>query len=411
MTFYNGNQPGGVPGNLPAPYYWWECGAMFGSLLDYYHYTGDDQYNDIVTEGMLFQVGPDNDYMTPNQTKTEGNDDQGFWGLAAMSAAEQKFPNPPSDKPQWLALAQAVFNTQALRWDTQYCNGGLRWQIFSFNTGYDYKNTISNGVFFNLGARLALYTGNQTYADWAEKAWDWTAAVGMMSQDYHFYDGAHTTLNCTDVNKQQWTYNSGVYLLGAANMYNLTNGSDVWRDRINNILNTTNGFFFPPTVPNVMVEVACEPFNTCDTDNWSFKAYLARWMAATTKMAPWTYDVIMEKLRASAAAAALQCSGGSSGTLCGMKWTDGAKYDGTTGVGQQMSALEVIQSLLISKVAGPVTNSTGGTSKGDPSAGSGGTFDPTLPQGAIQKKDRVGAGFLTTLIIVSGIGSIWWMLA
>lgn len=160
-----------------------------------------------------------------------------------------------------------------------------------------------------------------------------------------------------------------------------------------------------------MVEIACEPFGTCDTDNWSFKAYLARWMAATTKIAPWTYDIVMEKIRASAAAAALQCSGGSSGTLCGMKWTDGAKYDGTTGIGQQMSAMEVIQSLLISRVAAPVTNSTGGTSKGDPSAGSGGTFDPRLPQGVIQKKDRVGAGFLTTLVIVSGIGSLWWMIA
>lgn len=180
---------------------------------------------------------------------------------------------------------------------------------------------------------------------------------------------------------------------------------------MNNVLNTTNAYFYSSTVPNVMVEVACEPFNTCDTDNYSFKAYLARWMAATTKMAPWTYDIVMPRVRASAAAAALQCSGGSSGTFCGMKWTDGAKYDGSTGVGQQMSALEVIQSLLISRVAPPVTNSTGGISKGDPSAGGAGTFDPTLPQGTIQQRDRVGAGFLTTLIIVSGIGCVWWMIS
>ncbi|KAL8747470.1 MAG: hypothetical protein Q9184_007594, partial [Pyrenodesmia sp. 2 TL-2023] len=178
-----------------------------------------------------------------------------------------------------------------------------------------------------------------------------------------------------------------------------TNGSDVWKDHVNGILNTTDTFFYSPTVKDVMVEVACEPFNTCDTDNYSFKAYLSRWMAATTKMAPWTYDIVMPKIRASAAAAALQCSGGSSGTLCGMRWTDGAQWDGSSGVGQQMSALEVMQSLLISRVAPPVTNSTGGTSKGDPSAGSGGTFNPDLPQGLIQKRDRIGAGFLTTLII------------
>jgi len=132
---------------------------MMGNLIDYWYYTGDSSYNAIVTEAMLFQVGPTYDYMPPNQTKTEGNDDQAFWGFAAMSAAEYRFPNPPSDQPQWLALAQGVWNSQQLRWDNEYCNGGLRWQIFTWNNGYDYKNTPSNAGFINLGARLYAYTG------------------------------------------------------------------------------------------------------------------------------------------------------------------------------------------------------------------------------------------------------------
>ena len=28
MTYYTGNQTGDTPGNLPDPYYWWDCGAM-----------------------------------------------------------------------------------------------------------------------------------------------------------------------------------------------------------------------------------------------------------------------------------------------------------------------------------------------------------------------------------------------
>lgn len=37
------NTPGvGVPGELPQPYYWWEAGAMFGTLMDYWYYTGDE---------------------------------------------------------------------------------------------------------------------------------------------------------------------------------------------------------------------------------------------------------------------------------------------------------------------------------------------------------------------------------
>ena len=179
VKFYTGNNTGDVVGNLPMPYFWWEAGAMFGTLVDYWYYTNDSSYNDITTDALQFQAGPDADFMPANQTKTEGNDDQGFWGMAVMAAAEQKYPDPPANQPSWVALAQAVFNRQAARWDTQYCNGGLRWQIFTFNTGYDYKNTISNGCLFNIAARLAVYTGNQTYADWANKVYDWISHTNL----------------------------------------------------------------------------------------------------------------------------------------------------------------------------------------------------------------------------------------
>lgn len=76
------------------------------------------------------------------------------------------------------------------------------------------------GCFFNLGARLARYTGNQTYADWAEKTWDWMRGVGLMDDDYNIHDGAHVETNCTDINGAQFSYNFGVFVLGAAHMYN-----------------------------------------------------------------------------------------------------------------------------------------------------------------------------------------------
>lgn len=192
---------------------------MWYSLIEYWRYAGDAHYNDVTTQGMLFQVGPNRNFMPPNQTRTLGNDDQAFWGMAAMAAAELKFPNPPPDQPQWLALAQAVFNTQVPRWDPSSCGGGLRWQVFTFNDGYTYKNSISNGAFFNLASRLAVYTGDAMYADWAQKAWDWCFAVGIACPDYYFFDGADDTTNCTSINHDLWTYNAGVFLHGAANMY------------------------------------------------------------------------------------------------------------------------------------------------------------------------------------------------
>jgi mannan endo-1,6-alpha-mannosidase len=95
----------------------------------------------------------------------------------------------------------------------------LRWQVFQYLTGYDYKNSIANGCFFNLGARLARYTGNDTYARNAEEIWDWITNVGLMDAEYNVFDGAHIGHNCTDINRVQFSYNSAVWLLGAANMY------------------------------------------------------------------------------------------------------------------------------------------------------------------------------------------------
>ena len=36
MKYYTGNNTGDVPGNLPDPYYWWEAGGMFGTMVEYW---------------------------------------------------------------------------------------------------------------------------------------------------------------------------------------------------------------------------------------------------------------------------------------------------------------------------------------------------------------------------------------
>lgn len=232
LSYYHGTEAGQIPGLLPGPppggdYYWWESGAMWDTLIDYWHYTGDAAYNNLVAQGLLFQVGPNDDYLTPNQTATLGNDDQGIWGMAAMSAAEANLANPSnSSKQQWSALATSVFDELSQdRWDEATCRGGLRWQILSSNQGYNYKNSISTGVLFNLGARLARFTQNSTYADWAGKAWDWAESVGFIDKWGYIYDGAHVEFNCTDINKVEFSYVAGIYLQGAAFMYNYVSRS------------------------------------------------------------------------------------------------------------------------------------------------------------------------------------------
>ncbi len=431
MSFYTGNQPGGTPGLLPKPYYCaletpdstsgergiltlvggsgWEAGALMGSLVDYWYYTGDTRWNAVAEEGLLFQVGPNNDYMPPNQTMTEGNDDQGFWGMAVMSAAEHNFPDPPQDKPQWLALAQAVFNTQAARWEKQGCGGGLRWQIFTWNNGFNYKNSISQACFFNIAARLARYTGNQSYADWAERTWDWMVDSQLLDRErYYIYDGIHIE-NCSSITPYQWTYNAGAFLQGAAAMYNYSTApaqAELWRERVDGLLNGSR-IFFTGESRDIMTEVACEPVNLCDLDQQSFKAYLSRWMAATTRWAPWTYPRVKPLLESSAVAAVSTCTGGGNGRMCGLKWNK-QKWDGSTGVGQQMAAMEVVLANTIQDARPAVTDGNGGTSAGNPGAG-GADVGRTTPSFApISTADQAGA-YILTIIAIAGlvIGSVF----
>src|ERR1700712_1052010 len=72
MTYYYGNTTRGIPGLLGDPYYWWETGAMFGALVDYWRYTGDSSYNKVTTQAIIHQASETRDFMPPNQTKSEG---------------------------------------------------------------------------------------------------------------------------------------------------------------------------------------------------------------------------------------------------------------------------------------------------------------------------------------------------
>jgi mannan endo-1,6-alpha-mannosidase len=352
MTFYSGNLSGETPGLLPGPcasdacYSWWEAGAMFGSLVNYWQYTGDSSYNDVVSQALLFQVGPDQNYNPPNQSSDMSLDHQLFWAFSALDAAEANFPNPPKGQPSWLALAKAVFNFQTNLWDSSTCGGGFRWQVYPNLAGYNLKNAIANGGNFQLAARLARYTGDQSYADWAEMVWDWIDASPLIevAGNINVWDSTDSDNNCTNANHDIWTYNYGTILVGCAYMYNFTGGNATWAARTQAILEGANTQFFPEKYGGkIMSEIECEPAINCDNNQTSFKAYLSRWMAVTSVLAPFLTDEIMPKLQASAVGAAGQCDGGANGRLCGMQWFS-TTWDGSSGVGQQVRESYPIQS-------------------------------------------------------------------
>lgn len=205
---------------------------------------------------------------------------------------------------------------------------------------------ISNGGNFQIAARLAYITGNETYADWANMVWDWMEDSIMFERTQtgllYIWDNVDADLDCQEHQNLIWSYNYGVLLGGAAYMYNLTEGSDVWKGRVDELLASAMELYFPQTTlegdqvgGGIMVEYLCEAKGNCNQDQKSFKAYLTRWMATTAMLAPHTWDVIYPKLASSAQGAARQCKSGATGTMCSSQWwTD---TPGTfLGVGEQV---------------------------------------------------------------------------
>lgn len=267
-----------------------------------------------------------------------------------MTAAERSFPNP-STTPSYIDLATNVFNDMASpRWNTSTCAGGLQWQFNPNNAGFYYKSSIANGGFFQLAARLARYTGNSTYSDWVTKTYDWMARVGLIDAgNYNVYDGTDDTINCTQIDHDQWSYNAGAVLLGSAVMTNISagNATSPWPNRTQELLDAAARVFFSPfdNATGIMYEFMCEESSTCDVDQLSFKAYLSRWMVAATQMVPILKEQILDLITPSAAAAAESCSGDNA-SICGTKWYVSG-WDSTQGLGQQLAALDTIQGLLI----------------------------------------------------------------
>ncbi|GES57263.1 mannan endo-1,6-alpha-mannosidase [Aspergillus terreus] len=205
---YKGNHTGGTPGYIPQSY---STGAqVFATLIDYWSYTGDGSNNAAVQQGMYWQRGDNNNYMPTNYSSFMSNDDQ--------------------------------------------------------IAGYMLKLVLVNGGFFELAARLGRQTDNQTYVQWADKAWDWSVTVGLVRNDkWTVKDSTDVADDCGRFGALQWTINYASYLRGAASMYNLTHGDAKWKSGVSGFLNSTLKTFFPQKYGggDVMTEVVCEPIDTC----------------------------------------------------------------------------------------------------------------------------------------------------
>ncbi|KAJ5113012.1 Mannan endo-1-6-alpha-mannosidase DCW1 [Penicillium angulare] len=411
MTYYTGNETGGIPGAFPTK--WWEGSALLMALLNYWHFTGDDYYNEELRIALQWQGGDKGDYMPTNYSSFLGNDDQMFWGLAAITAAEFKLPNLDTGY-SWLSLAQGTFNTQKARWDTSMCGGGLRWQIWAYEgSGYYLMNAISNGGFFQLAARLYRYTNNTDYYDWAKKSWDWSTSVPLVNnKTWSIDDSTNGQESCANGDSTRWSYNYGSYMGGCAYMYAQTQ-DEYWLECVKGLMGSLFDLFFTAKNDYIIEDYVCEPTAQCNNNEVLFKGLVVTWLAETALLIPSLYDEILAKLQSTAAGAAKSCTGNNNNT-CGVAWYK-QEWDGLQGMEEQISASSAFSVLMLKWMNGtdgaaPVTSTTGGNSTGNVHAGEDDSTSSSTNASPITTGDKAGAGILTAVLVSGMVGMAIFML-
>ncbi|PSN65196.1 glycoside hydrolase, partial [Corynespora cassiicola Philippines] len=262
-------------------WWWWQSGSAVDALLTFSHVSGSQQYTDLLANTLLSQATSTNDFMTVHAT---GNDDQAWWALAALTAAEN---GVPERGVPWTTLAQNVFDEQRERWDEDRCNGGMKWKVVEGDDGWHYKSSIANGLFFQLAARLAAATQSEEALEWADKAYEWVVSVGLIDPEYNVFDGTDDAkeTGCVDVNHIQWSYNVGVFMYGSAVMAAHTR-SELWTNRTRGFIESAKRNFIKD---GRLFEQQCEGKEgdeACNVDQVSFKGTLARWLGATAALLP-----------------------------------------------------------------------------------------------------------------------------
>lgn len=187
-----------------------------------------------------------------------------------------------------------------------------------------------------------------------------------------------------------------------------------WLTPLYGILNGTIDTFFNND-GKVIVEVSCEPNNNCDSQpNWTvFKSVTLRWLATTTQLVPQLADTLWPYLEASAKGAAGQCDG-DGGTTCGYHFST-TTWDGTSGLGQEMTALAAVGMPLIrlKNLPAPLTIATGAKSNTSLTANGanvGTVADvPGWVKGPITTADKAGAAILTIMVVVVTVVGGWWV--
>ncbi|KAJ3329619.1 hydrolase 76 protein, partial [Blyttiomyces sp. JEL0837] len=254
---------------------WHESGEFWNTYFHYQRYSADGTYDTFISSQMLLASFRDAGDFLGNNDNAQSiyfgrwNDDIGWWGLAALTAAEIFGPtavikdptgNNQNGKP-WFQVADTTFNHMLEQYDETVCGGGIYWSRNRKSSNYQqkyYKSSITNAEAVNLASRMFVLTGNLTYRQWGDKIYGWMKGL-LITDDYKVMDGvlADNETDCSEVkmNPTPWSYHSGELITGLVNFYKATSNKTYLTEAHSLFKNVITQFVNPN---RIIYEPSCE---------------------------------------------------------------------------------------------------------------------------------------------------------
>ncbi|MBC7660276.1 MAG: glycosyl hydrolase [Chitinophagaceae bacterium] len=182
---------------------WWQSANALTAVADFMRLSGNRDYLWVIDK--TFDAYKNNGFMN------EYFDDNGWWGLAWIRAYDLT-----GDWKYMDAAMKIADDMEATGWDST-CNGGVWW-----NRSKESKNAVENELFIKLTAAIHnRKAGDDQYLALSKKAWSWFFASGLVDDRSVVSD---KLVNCQkEQNSPAWTYNQGIILGGAVELYKATN--------------------------------------------------------------------------------------------------------------------------------------------------------------------------------------------
>lgn len=202
--------------NKEEGFEYWPQAHGLDILVDAYARTKSPQLEDIMKEwyaGVYYKNGNSffNDYY----------DDMG-WNALALLRAYKAF-----GQPEYGETAKVIWEEIKEGWNDDEI-GGVSWR----KSQPLYRNTPTNGPACILAARLYREFGNPDDLEWAEKIYSWWKSSLYDASSGFVNDGVKKRDNDSEMNKDAYTYNQGLGIGAALEMYAVSKEEKYLRDAV-----------------------------------------------------------------------------------------------------------------------------------------------------------------------------------